>query len=335
LPLRSLRDLAAMTFWISMCGPCRSAPEEAEASEAPLAGVQVDDAPGVTPPVVKPVVRFDLRGPDRVPMQPTCGTPELDGGRAPLAEAAAPAKPEEEVRICPVSGLSTLEGVCPFAKPTGKAKPADSAEAEAKPAKLKLRLDFQWEEGGSKVNIEVRPHLTEHFATLGLPDTASKEEIRRQYRKLALLHHPDKHPEDVDGAQLRFQQVEEAYQALKDTDGEMAFRWDEHPEQQQVMTGEEAVRTFGKIGMEACDKHHLYAIQLRHMVRSSATVKVLIRKHEEDPSNACQVVNPTSFYQPLHRKVECWVDGLCSDPRSGADHVVRVYRRDTVEEACS
>ena len=50
-----------------------------------------------------------------------------------------------------------------------------------------------------------------HYETLGIPKTASPEEIKRAYRKLASQHHPDK-----GGDTAKFQQVEEAYRILSD-----------------------------------------------------------------------------------------------------------------------
>ncbi len=49
--------------------------------------------------------------------------------------------------------------------------------------------------------------------TLGVLPTASAEEIKQAYRKLALKFHPDKHQND-DIAKVRFQKINEAYQEL-------------------------------------------------------------------------------------------------------------------------
>lgn len=49
------------------------------------------------------------------------------------------------------------------------------------------------------------------YATLGVAKTATPEEIKRAYRKLASQHHPDK-----GGDTARFQEIEEAYRVLSD-----------------------------------------------------------------------------------------------------------------------
>lgn len=60
----------------------------------------------------------------------------------------------------------------------------------------------------------------DHYKALGLNRSASKEEIKQAFRKLAMQYHPDKHshsPKSVrDNATLRFKLVSEAYEALID-----------------------------------------------------------------------------------------------------------------------
>ncbi len=50
-----------------------------------------------------------------------------------------------------------------------------------------------------------------HYATLGVPETASQDEIKRAYRKLAMQHHPDK-----GGDTNRFQEIQSAYDIIGD-----------------------------------------------------------------------------------------------------------------------
>jgi len=60
------------------------------------------------------------------------------------------------------------------------------------------------------------PELREHFFTLELHDVRFREDIKRHYRRLALACHPDKHPDDVDRATKKFQEIKAAYEILRD-----------------------------------------------------------------------------------------------------------------------
>lgn len=53
--------------------------------------------------------------------------------------------------------------------------------------------------------------MIDHYATLGVAKTATPEEIKRAFRKLASQHHPDK-----GGDTARFQQIQAAYDVLGD-----------------------------------------------------------------------------------------------------------------------
>ncbi|MBX4205425.1 MAG: molecular chaperone DnaJ [Candidatus Doudnabacteria bacterium] len=53
----------------------------------------------------------------------------------------------------------------------------------------------------------------DYYSTLGIPKTASAEEIKRAYRKLAHQYHPDKGEK---GDAEKFKEVSEAYQVLSD-----------------------------------------------------------------------------------------------------------------------
>ncbi|MGB0766109.1 MAG: DnaJ C-terminal domain-containing protein [Phycisphaeraceae bacterium] len=57
----------------------------------------------------------------------------------------------------------------------------------------------------------------DYYKTLGVARTASAEEIKRAYRKLANKHHPDKN-KDNPKAPERFAKVGEAYEVLSDPD---------------------------------------------------------------------------------------------------------------------
>ena len=55
----------------------------------------------------------------------------------------------------------------------------------------------------------------DHYQTLGVPRTASAEDIRKAYRELARKYHPDLHPDD-DAAKEKFKQVQAAFDVLNE-----------------------------------------------------------------------------------------------------------------------
>lgn len=54
--------------------------------------------------------------------------------------------------------------------------------------------------------------MTDYYSILGVPRTATDEDIKRAYRRLASQHHPDK-----GGDKARFQEIQQAYSVLSDT----------------------------------------------------------------------------------------------------------------------
>ncbi|MFW9925047.1 MAG: DnaJ domain-containing protein, partial [Candidatus Thorarchaeota archaeon] len=60
------------------------------------------------------------------------------------------------------------------------------------------------------------------YETLGVQRNASPDDIKKAYRKLARLNHPDANPGDQE-AEKRFKEISEAYSVLSDPDTRAAF----------------------------------------------------------------------------------------------------------------
>ena len=72
---------------------------------------------------------------------------------------------------------------------------------------------------------------TDFYKILGVEKTASAEEIKSAYKKIAIKYHPDRNPGDKE-AEEKFRQAAEAYDVLRDP--EKRSRYDQ----------------FGKAGVE-------------------------------------------------------------------------------------
>jgi molecular chaperone DnaJ len=68
----------------------------------------------------------------------------------------------------------------------------------------------------------------DYYEVLGVPRTASDQEIKSAYRKLALKYHPDRNPADK-VAEDKFKEAAEAYAVLADTDKRHIYDRFGHP----------------------------------------------------------------------------------------------------------
>ena len=62
----------------------------------------------------------------------------------------------------------------------------------------------------------------DYYGTLGVKKTASQDDIRKAFRKLARKYHPDRNPGDK-AAEERFKQISQAHDVLSDKDKRAVF----------------------------------------------------------------------------------------------------------------
>ena len=62
----------------------------------------------------------------------------------------------------------------------------------------------------------------DYYEILDVPRTASADEIKKAYRKMALKHHPDKNPDDPN-TEAKFKEAAEAYEVLSDADKKQRY----------------------------------------------------------------------------------------------------------------
>ncbi len=56
----------------------------------------------------------------------------------------------------------------------------------------------------------------DYYQALGVGETATADEIKKVYRKLAVKYHPDKNPDSPKQAEAKFKEISEAYYVLSD-----------------------------------------------------------------------------------------------------------------------
>ena len=62
----------------------------------------------------------------------------------------------------------------------------------------------------------------DYYELLGVSRTASADDLKKAFRKLAMQHHPDRNPGD-EAAEKQFKNITHAYDILKDPEKRAAY----------------------------------------------------------------------------------------------------------------
>ncbi|CAD8049698.1 unnamed protein product [Paramecium sonneborni] len=140
----------------------------------------------------------------------------------------------------------------------------------------------------------------DYYQILGVDKNATTEDIKSAYRKLALKWHPDKNPDNQEGAKKQFQLILQAYTVLCDSqkranydkygtaDGEeqMNFDFDDFFAQDfesmmNFMMGDAFMKMFTNIGRSGRGKHK-FKIPQSFIFKQTQPQKKPQKKEEDD-----------------------------------------------------
>ena len=63
----------------------------------------------------------------------------------------------------------------------------------------------------------------DYYEVLGVSKSASADEIKKAYRRLAMKHHPDRNEDDGGSSEKKFKEAKEAYEVLKDSEKKATY----------------------------------------------------------------------------------------------------------------
>ena len=89
----------------------------------------------------------------------------------------------------------------------------------------------------------------DYYEVLGVDKSASPDEIKKAYRKLAKKYHPDLNPNDKEGAEAKFKEATEAYEVLSDAQKKQQYDQFGHAAFDQTAGGGYGAGGFGDFDM--------------------------------------------------------------------------------------
>ena len=92
---------------------------------------------------------------------------------------------------------------------------------------------------------------SDYYRTLGISQDANAEDIKKAFRRLALRYHPDRNPSNIEEAEKRFKEINEAYEVLSDNnkrrEHDLLLGWPGYPRKTMMNNKPEDIADFDLI----------------------------------------------------------------------------------------
>ncbi|CAA7265571.1 unnamed protein product [Cyclocybe aegerita] len=111
--------------------------------------------------------------------------------------------------------------------------------------------------------------VVDYYELLEIAEDASQEEIKRSFRRLALIHHPDKNQDNIEEATRKFAALQQAYEVLSD-EQERAW-YDSHKASLVPEPDAETVFEDIRKGVNPSNRARDRGLTVRHLARFSDT----------------------------------------------------------------
>lgn len=129
--------------------------------------------------------------------------------------------------------------------------------------------------------------MRDYYEILGLNKSASEDEIKKSYRKMAMKYHPDKNPDD-ETAKEKFQEAQEAYDVLSNPEKRKMYDNFGHDWEQASKMGfggghnRHGMGGFGRSAFDIFEEHY------RREQARGADIDVIVELSLEECYNGCE-----------------------------------------------
>lgn len=103
-------------------------------------------------------------------------------------------------------------------------------------------------------------HCKDYYSILGVSSSASDDEIKRAYKSMALLHHPDRNPDNRKKSEEKFREISEAYQVLSNKNTRQQYDFQRQNPNQGINWGDfnQNGQTFVHVSMNTREAEEIF-----------------------------------------------------------------------------